>query len=443
MCDMNPPQRYTPWLWLLVALFTFRVIAQFTVAMVNVPGLPAFDKWHSGTVPYAGLLAFQVVIVWIMIRQTVGCSTGRVKPNAATGRILWVLGLVYLGVMLLRWLLGLTVMTDSRWFTNQIPTFFHIVLASFVLLVSVYHRQGSVSWLDKLNDAINTVLPWSIYPIVILLGLVSHVIMVYYWGASLVLGTYLPIIAGALIITALEYLSPHRVTWQPNRYDISNDALYMGVVQLLLPKLVALAFMLLLITPIHNLQLLSTTWWPHHWSIGVQAILMILLADFLRYWLHRLAHTNRYLWRLHAVHHSPEKLYWFNVARFHPLEKALQMVFDVLPFMLLGVTEHVIALYYIFYAINGFFQHCNIHLQFGWLNYVISSAHLHRWHHSKLPAESNTNYGNNLIVWDLLFGTYFLPEDRVIEVLGLQLPAYPPDFVHQMIAPFAHHQRQR
>ena len=113
---------------------------------------------------------------------------------------------------------------------------------------------------------------------------------------------------------------------------------------------------------------------------------MLVCAELLRYWLHRLAHTWPLPWRLHAVHHSPEKLYWLNVGRFHPLEKAFQFVLDALPFMLLGVREQVISLYFVFYSMNGFFRHSNIRLRYGALNYLISAAELHRWHHSRISA---------------------------------------------------------
>ena len=127
---------------------------------------------------------------------------------------------------------------------------------------------------------------------------------------------------------------------------------------------------------------------------------MVLAVDLLRYWLHRFAHENDTLWRLHSVHHSVEQLYWLNTARFHPIEKTLQMSLDSLPFLLLGVHEQVLALYYIAYAANGFFQHCNVHVRYGPLNYIVGSAETHRWHHSRVPRESNANYGNTVIVWD-------------------------------------------
>lgn len=56
------------------------------------------------------------------------------------------------------------------------------------------------------------------------------------------------------------------------------------------------------------------------------------------------------------------------MGRFHPLEKAFQFVLDALPFMLRGVGEQVISLYFVFYSINGFFRHSNIRLRYGALN---------------------------------------------------------------------------
>jgi sterol desaturase/sphingolipid hydroxylase (fatty acid hydroxylase superfamily) len=163
---------------------------------------------------------------------------------------------------------------------------------------------------------------------------------------------------------------------------------------------------------------------------------MILAVDFLRYWIHRFEHQNDTLWRLHSVHHSVEQLYWLNTARFHPIEKTLQMIADSLPFLLMAVDERVLALYYVTYASNGFFQHCNIALRYGPLNYIVGSAETHRWHHSRVPRESNANYGSTVAVWDVLFGTWYLPPDREAGELGLQDPHYPRSFVKLLGAPF-------
>lgn len=255
-------------------------------------------------------------------------------------------------------------------------------------------------------------------------------------GMSLPWAMYLPAFLGAGLISFFEWCLPHRRIWRPDRSTLANDLAYMTLVQMMLPAMMTIVFVLVFVEPVRHFGLPLNTLWPHAWPIWVQAILMLLAADFLRYWLHRASHRYSPLWRLHAVHHAPGQLYWLNVGRFHPVEKTLQMIFDTLPFMILGVGVDVIALYFVFYAVNGFFQHCNIQLRFGWLNWIVSSAELHRWHHARLPEESDHNFGNNLIVWDVLFGTRYLPRNRSSDDLGLPNPHYPQDFLTQLRTPF-------
>jgi sterol desaturase/sphingolipid hydroxylase (fatty acid hydroxylase superfamily) len=102
------------------------------------------------------------------------------------------------------------------------------------------------------------------------------------------------------------------------------------------------------------------------------------------------------------------------------------------------MSERVIALYFVFYSVNRCFQHSNIRLRYGLLNYLISTAELHRWNHSRISDESNHNQGNNLILLDLVFGTWFLPTERSISDIGLRNPDYPKSFAAQMRTPFLH-----
>jgi sterol desaturase/sphingolipid hydroxylase (fatty acid hydroxylase superfamily) len=274
-----------------------------------------------------------------------------------------------------------------------------------------------------------------IYPAVIVLAF-SLFALLQWRGASLIVSTYVPVIVTAALVTLLESMRPHRAEWRPPGSEIRTDLTFMAVVQLAFPPLMGFLFVYWLIEPAKALDLPIRGIWPHTWPIWVQAVLMVLVVDFLRYWLHRASHESDTLWRLHSVHHSVEQLYWLNTARFHPLEKALQMSLDSLPFLLMAVDARVLALYYVAYATNGFFQHCNIRLHYGWLNYIVGSAETHRWHHSRQPRESNANYGNTVIVWDVLFGTWYLPHAREVDELGLQDPSYPKSFLKLMGAPF-------
>jgi sterol desaturase/sphingolipid hydroxylase (fatty acid hydroxylase superfamily) len=279
------------------------------------------------------------------------------------------------------------------------------------------------------------VLPCLIYPTVMTLAFGLFALLQWI-GASLIISTYVPVLATAAAVTALESAYPHRAEWRPPTGEVRTDLTFMVVVQLAFPPLIGFLFTYALITPAAALNLPVSRLWPHSLPIWIQAVVMVLVVDFLRYWLHRAAHENDTLWKLHSVHHSVEQLYWLNTARFHPLEKALQMSLDSLPFLLMRVDARVLALYYLAYATNGFFQHCNIEIHYGPLNYIVGSAETHRWHHSRLPRESNANYGNTVIVWDVLFGTWYLPTEREVDHLGLQDPAYPKSFLRLMRAPF-------
>lgn len=256
-------------------------------------------------------------------------------------------------------------------------------------------------------------------------------------GASAESSAFLAVGAGAALVTWLEAVLPYRRSWAPARGDVANDLTFMVAVQIIVPKFLSFLVAVSLAGWVAGAGWAPEGWWPHALPPAAQAVLMLLAADFFRYWLHRASHEwSIPLWRLHAVHHSPHKLYWLNVGRFHPIEKAVQFLVDSLPFILVGVSQEVLAIYFVFYAVNGFFQHCNIDVRLGILNYVVSGPELHRWHHSWRPRESNHNYGNNLIVWDLLFGTRFLPSDREVERLGLLNRRYPLDFLHQLGTPF-------
>ena len=204
-------------------------------------------------------------------------------------------------------------------------------------------------------------------------------------------------------------------------HDYFEDGLFMVMVQVAVPGALGWLAALALINVVS-----ATGWslhiWPIHWPIAAQLALKVIAGDFLRYWLHRIAHTWTPLWRLHEVHHHPGKLYSTNVFRFHPLEKALQFFCDTLPFVMAGIGPEVLAHYFVFYATSGLFQHSNVDLRLGWFNFIVSGPEVHRWHHSQDPQEGNRNYGENLMLFDLMFGTFFLPARRPPRDIGIRQP---------------------
>lgn len=290
--------------------------------------------------------------------------------------------------------------------------------------MNVSSRAEMKSWLH-----------WWIYPLVMTFGVLQ-----FYWilqkGSNyLELATTVPMVYIMLMCYILERWVPYDTSWQPVGKDWRMDSIHLMLFQTFFPKAFkALALIAALRWIPQDFQLIQGAW-PHHWPLLAQALCMMLISDFFRYWIHRSCHVFPVLWRLHAVHHALKKLYWLNTARIHPVEKILQLIFEIGPFICLGVTKEVIALHLVIYGLNGFLRHSNIAMKFGWLNYLISTNELHRWHHSKLIEESNANYGSDTMIWDVLFGTFYYPTQRSVGELGVFNEQYPEGFSGQMTAP--------
>ena len=134
-----PAQRYAPWLWVILFIFFCRVIAQFSLTIMDVPFLPPFEAWYSGAVPYTQLLISQILIIAVMGWVAWRFHHAHVVAKRRIGIFLLMLGALYFTVMVVRLLVGFADLSDATWFHRPIPSFFHIVLSVFVLLVAHFH----------------------------------------------------------------------------------------------------------------------------------------------------------------------------------------------------------------------------------------------------------------------------------------------------------------
>lgn len=275
-----------------------------------------------------------------------------------------------------------------------------------------------------------------LYPVVMTAGLLLAWAQLYPWGWPL-WSILLPVSAGFAICWCGERWLPYRRSWQAAQDDVGTDLTYIGV-NLALRELGGLALKagLLLVAAAAGASQVALGLWPDAWHPLAQMLLAILVLDFFEYGFHRASHRVGWLWRFHAIHHSPGRLYFFNASRFHFVDWLVLIAIEVAVLLLLGAEARVVALALVFVQLHGLFQHANIDLRLGPLNWLVSGPELHRWHHSRVIAESDRNFGNNTILWDLLFGTYYLPRDRQVGVLGLLNPDYPRGFIQQSLAPF-------
>lgn len=137
------PRRLAPILWVLLGLFVLRVVGQVLVAFFGVGFLPPMKEWYSGLLAYRYLLPAQIVIVFLMTTICAQFSRGSgffVTPRPAFGKPTLYFGYVYFAAMVLRYILRMALVPEARWFGGTIPIWFHMVLASYVILFAFYHR---------------------------------------------------------------------------------------------------------------------------------------------------------------------------------------------------------------------------------------------------------------------------------------------------------------
>ena len=160
-----------------------------------------------------------------------------------------------------------------------------------------------------------------------------------------------------------------------------------------------------------------------------------LLGDFLLYWIHRWFHGKQ-LWRFHAVHHSSEQLDWLSGVRAHPVNDVVANALLVFPFILLGFDPVAAAIAGPALGVFALLGHADVDWDWGPFRHVIASPVYHRWHHSKDPQAIDKNFAGLLPLWDILFGTYYMPKDRMPQNFGATEPV-PTGYFGQLWHPFS------
>ncbi|MEM7540687.1 MAG: sterol desaturase family protein [Pseudomonadota bacterium] len=140
-----------------------------------------------------------------------------------------------------------------------------------------------------------------------------------------------------------------------------------------------------------------------------QVLLIVLAADFVLYWEHRLYHESKLLWPIHAVHHSVEDMDWLAGSRGHFLQVFSERAMVMVPLYLLGPEQRALDIYVAFAALQAIYIHCNLNFSFGPLKHIIVTPQFHHWHHSSEKPAIDTNYSAHTLLFDWLFGSMHMP----------------------------------
>ena len=143
--------RYFPFLLALLFLFCFRVLGQILVMFFHVAFLPPAEEWFSGLMPYPELLTAQILIIALYGKICFDFVPGSpsqsgffANPRRGLGTGLLIFGSLYLGVMIIRYIIRMSLYPNERWTGGCIPIFFHWVLSSFILVLGSYHWRTTV-----------------------------------------------------------------------------------------------------------------------------------------------------------------------------------------------------------------------------------------------------------------------------------------------------------
>ena len=142
-------------------------------------------------------------------------------------------------------------------------------------------------------------------------------------------------------------------------------------------------------------------------------LMTFVLIDLVFYIYHRFSHRVRFLWAIHMSHHSSEEMNFavsMRQAWLGPISKI--PFFIVLP--ILGLDPTIIAVAGVISTLWGVVGHTQIIGKLGPFEWFFNTPSHHRVHHGANAEYIDKNYGNLLIIWDRMFGT-FEPEKAKVK----------------------------
>ena len=177
------------------------------------------------------------------------------------------------------------------------------------------------------------------------------------------------------------------------------------------------------------------------WPIAAAAFLVAF--EFFQYWYHRLSHSGlgpvgSFLWKVHAAHHLPDRLYVTMHAVFHPINAIIATMIIQGTLILLGVSPYAALAAMLLIDLAGLVSHFNVDLRMGFLAYVFIGTETHRMHHSA-DTISSKNFGNTLALWDIVFGTFQYAPGQRPQRIGIADPETHPrseDLLRVLAFPF-------
>ncbi len=177
------------------------------------------------------------------------------------------------------------------------------------------------------------------------------------------------------------------------------------------------------------------------WWYGLSLLTFVVAMDLFHYANHRVYHVVPILWKLHSFHHSAEAVTFATGARHHWMQRVLEgACFPIISLLFSAPADLVAVSAVIFFFPDGC-AHLNVKFPLGRAITWVNSPQWHRIHHSVLPEHQNKNFASLLPLWDIVFGTAWIPGPNEYPATGL-VPGEKCDVLTSIVWPFRHHVRR-
>lgn len=204
-------------------------------------------------------------------------------------------------------------------------------------------------------------------------------------------------------VQLMEFVNERHIGWRINRQEFLTDIFYV------LFGITAISWMsdALANSPIAEAKkaLGISTPWIAEMPFLVQVVAVMLLVEFGQYWLHRWMHNNAWLWSTHAPHHHITQLNAMKGYVGNPIELFL-ISLSVIAFLDFDKAPMFAA----FNALGAisYYAHANVRADPPrWFSFFFTTIQHHSLHHTALSFEdTRCNYGNCVILFDRIFGTF-------------------------------------
>jgi len=173
--------------------------------------------------------------------------------------------------------------------------------------------------------------------------------------------------------------------------------------------------------------------WPYQYVVITFSLVLFLIEDFSRFFVHWLYHRIPILWKFHSVHHSATILTPLTLYRVHSIEYFLNNCRGV---FIVGIVSGLFM--YCFNGAIGFaevlgvnlfnflfnlaaanLRHSHIWISFGYLEHVFISPAQHQIHHSRDKEHFDKNFGSCLAIWDKVFHSWQTSTNNKVSRFGL------------------------